>query len=90
MRARLVSVILVEALFVSRQPTLPNLKMLDRSLVAGEVIRHCRLMIVVNKMDLEITPSPKRFAPPTKNGLHTVLYANLLDDLGVDEVKNYY
>ncbi len=77
-----------QALFVfaAAQPS-PNLKMLDRFLVAGEKSEIERLMIIVNKMDLEDNSVTRaRFLPYEKMG-YTVLYASALDDLGVDEVK---
>ena len=78
-----------QALFVfaAAQPS-PNLKMLDRFLVAGEKSDIARLMIVVNKMDLEDNSVTKaRFLPYEKMG-YTVLYTSAQDDLGVDEVKS--
>lgn len=77
-----------QALFVfaAAQPS-PNLKMLDRFLVAGEKSDIGRLMIVVNKMDLEDNSVTKaRFAPYEKMGYH-VIYTSALDDVGVDDVK---
>ncbi len=73
--------------FAAAQPS-PNLKMLDRFLVAGEKSDIPRLMIIVNKMDLEDNSVTKaRFAPYEKMG-YTVLYTSAQDDLGVDEVKS--
>lgn len=77
-----------QALFVfaAAQPS-PNLKMLDRFLVAGEKSDIGNLIIVVNKMDLEDNSVTKaRFAPYEKMG-YNVIYTSALDDVGVDDVK---
>ncbi|MEZ4671063.1 MAG: ribosome small subunit-dependent GTPase A [Anaerolineae bacterium] len=77
-----------QALFVfaAAQPT-PNLKMLDRFLVAGEKSDIHELMIVVNKMDLEDNSVTKaRFTPYEKMG-YRVFYTSAQDGLGVDELK---
>jgi ribosome biogenesis GTPase len=77
-----------QALFVfaAAQPA-PNLKMLDRFLVAGEKSRIARLMIVVNKMDLEDNSvTQARFSIYDKLG-YRVLYTSARDGLGVDELK---
>jgi ribosome biogenesis GTPase len=72
--------------FAAAQPA-PNLKMLDRFLVTGEKSDIQRLMIVVNKMDLEDNSVTKaRFAPYEKIG-YRVLYTSARDRLGVDEVQ---
>lgn len=73
-------------IFAAAQPS-PNLRMLDRFLVAGEKSDIDRLMIVVNKMDLEDNSVTKaRFAPYEKMG-YNVLYTSALDNLGVDELR---
>lgn len=77
-----------QALFVfaAAQPT-PNLKMLDRFLVAGEKSKIARLMIVVNKMDLEDNSvTTARFSVYEKLG-YPVLYTSAQDGLGVDELR---
>jgi len=73
-------------IFAAAQPS-PNLRMLDRFLVAGEKSDIDRLMIVVNKMDLEDNSVTKaRFAPYEKMG-YSVLYTSALDNLGVDKLR---
>lgn len=77
-----------QALFVfaAAQPA-PNLKMLDRFLVAGEKSGIPRLFIVVNKLDLEDNSAVRaRFAIYEKIG-YGVLYTSARDGLGVDELK---
>ncbi len=77
-----------QALFVfaAAQPS-PNLKMLDRFLVTGEKSAIQKLVIVVNKMDLEDNSvTHARFAPYEKIG-YRVLYTSARDNLGVDEVQ---
>lgn len=73
-------------IFAAAQPS-PNLKMLDRFLVAGEKSGINRLVIVINKIDLE-DPSVIRalMAPYEKLG-YPVLYTSARDRLGVDELK---
>ncbi len=72
--------------FAAAQPT-PNLKMLDRFLVAGEKSNIARLMIVVNKMDLEDNSvTTARFSVYEKLG-YRVLYTSARDGLGADELK---
>ncbi len=78
-----------QALFVfaAAQPS-PNLKMLDRFLVTGEKSTIQKLVIVVNKMDLEDNSvTHARFAPYEKIG-YRVLYTSARDQLGVDELQN--
>lgn len=78
-----------QALFVfaAAQPS-PNLKMLDRFLVTGEKSTIQKLVIVVNKMDLEDNSvTHARFAPYEKMG-YRVLYTSARDQLGVDELQN--
>jgi len=73
-------------IFAAAQPS-PNLRMLDRFLVAGEKSDIDQLMIVVNKMDLEDNSVTKaRFAPYEKMG-YSVLYTSALDNLGVDKLR---
>ena len=77
-----------QALFVfaAAQPQ-PNLKMLDRFLVTGEKSAIQRLVIVVNKIDLEDNSvTQARFAPYEKIGYH-VLYTSARDRLGVDDLQ---
>ncbi len=76
-----------QALFVfaAAQPS-PNLRMLDRFLVSGEKSGIEKLIIVVNKMDLEDNSiTTARFAPYQKMG-YRVLYTCAKDRLGVDEL----
>lgn len=72
--------------FAAAQPA-PNLKMLDRFLVAGEKSGIETLVIVVNKIDLE-DPShiSALFAPYEKMG-YTVLYTCALDHKGVETLQ---
>jgi ribosome biogenesis GTPase / thiamine phosphate phosphatase len=77
-----------QALFVfaAAQPV-PNLKMLDRFLVAGEKSGIEKLMIIVNKIDLE-DPSHigRLFAPYEKMG-YSVLYTCALGRKGVETLQ---
>jgi ribosome biogenesis GTPase len=72
--------------FAAAQPT-PNLKMLDRFLVAGEKSGIDKLTIVANKIDLE-DPShiAALFAPYEKMG-YSVLYTCALDRKGVETLQ---
>ena len=72
--------------FAAAQPT-PNLKMLDRFLVAGEKSGIEDLIIVVNKIDLE-DPShiAALFAPYEKMG-YTVLHTCAIDRKGVETLQ---
>ena len=72
--------------FAATQPT-PNLKMLDRFLVAGEKSEIEDLVIVVNKVDLE-DPSTitATFAPYERIG-YRVLRTSALDGSGIDELR---
>lgn len=77
-----------QALFVfaAAQPA-PNLKMLDRFLVAGEKSEIDHLVIVINKLDLEDNSvTQARFAPYVKMG-YQVLFTSARDGIGVDELK---
>lgn len=73
-------------IFAATQPT-PNLKMLDRFLVAGEKSGIEKLTIVVNKIDLE-DPShiTALFAPYEKMG-YSVLHTCALDRKGVETLR---
>jgi len=77
-----------QALFVfaAAQPT-PNLKMLDRFLVTGEKAEIERLLIVVNKIDLEDNSAIKAQFSPYEKLNYRVLYTSARDGLGVDELK---
>ncbi len=77
-----------QALFVfaARQPN-PNLKMLDRFLVAGEKSDIGRLFIVVNKIDLEDNSTVEALFAPYKKMDYQVLYTSARDGLGIDELK---
>lgn len=67
---------------------LPNLRMLDRFLVAGEKSEVEDLVIVVNKIDLE-DPSnvAAKFAAYQKMG-YTMLYTSAKDERGIEELKD--
>jgi ribosome biogenesis GTPase / thiamine phosphate phosphatase len=72
--------------FAAAQPS-PNMRMLDRFLVAGEKAEIEDLVIVVNKIDLEDpTNIEARFSPYEKMG-YTVLYASARDGRGIDEFR---
>ncbi|MFW5691274.1 MAG: ribosome small subunit-dependent GTPase A [Chloroflexota bacterium] len=72
--------------FAAAEPA-PNLHMLDRMLVAGEVSGIDELVIVVNKVDLEDpTNIDARFGPYIQMG-YTVLQTSARDGRGVDAVQ---
>lgn len=77
-----------QALFVfaASQPT-PNLRMLDRMLVACEKSAISQLTVVVNKVDLE-DPSliESRFAPYREMG-YRILQTSAMTNTGVDELR---
>jgi ribosome biogenesis GTPase len=78
-----------QALFVfaASQPA-PNFRMLDRFLVAGEKSGIERLIIVINKIDLEDpTEIEARFSPYQRMG-YTVLYTCALEGIGVDQLRD--
>lgn len=66
---------------------LPNFKMLDRFLVAGEKSGVSKLMIIVNKIDLD-DPNEIRadFEVYEKLG-YQVLYTSVFEKIGIDEVQ---
>ncbi len=73
--------------FAAAKPT-PDLSMLDRFLVAGERAEIDRLVIVVNKIDLEDpTNIQTRFAPFEHMG-YTVLHASAKDERGIKQIKS--
>jgi ribosome biogenesis GTPase / thiamine phosphate phosphatase len=73
--------------FAAAQPT-PNLKMLDRFLVAGEKSDIEKLMIVANKIDLEDpTNVAGIFSVYEKIG-YPVLYTCALEGKGVEELRD--
>jgi ribosome biogenesis GTPase len=72
--------------FAAAQPA-PNLRLLDRFLVAGEKADIPNLVIVVNKIDLEdISDINTDFAPYEKMG-YRVLYTSARDGVGVLELR---
>ncbi len=73
--------------FAATQPT-PNLKMLDRFLVAGEKSDIEDLVIVVNKIDLE-DPSTitATFAPYERMG-YRIIHTSALQGDGVNDLKD--
>jgi ribosome biogenesis GTPase len=77
-----------QALFVfaAAQPT-PNLKMLDRFLAAGEKSGIEKLMIVVNKIDLEDPSHIAAFFAPYEKMGYPVLYTCALGGKGVDTLR---
>ena len=72
--------------FAATQPS-PNLKMLDRFLVAGEKSEIADLVIVVNKIDLE-DPSiiAATFAPYERMGYH-VIHTSALQGDGIEVLQ---
>lgn len=72
--------------FAATQPA-PNLKMLDRFLVAGEKSEIEDLVIVVNKVDLE-DPSTitATFLPYERMG-YRVLHTSALDGTGIEDLR---
>jgi ribosome biogenesis GTPase / thiamine phosphate phosphatase len=72
--------------FAAAQPT-PVFKMLDRFLVAGEKAGIERLVVVVNKSDLDEDGTvAKSFNLYRKIG-YTVLYTSALQQTGIDELR---
>jgi ribosome biogenesis GTPase len=78
-----------QALFVfaARNPN-PNLRMLDRFIVAGEKSDIDELMIVVNKIDLEDNSAIKALFAPYEKMNYRILYTSARDGLGIDELKD--
>ena len=74
--------------FAAAHPA-PDLKMLDRFLVAGEKAEIEHLTIVVNKIDLE-DPSrvQARFTPYAKMG-YSILYTSALHGHGIDDLRRH-
>jgi len=72
--------------FAAAQPT-PNLRMLDRFLVAGEKSDVEQLAIVVNKIDLEDPANIRAFFIPYEKMGYTVLYTSARDAQGVDDLR---
>ncbi len=73
-------------IFAAAQPS-PNLKMLDRFLVAGEKSGIARLVIVINKIDLEDQSAIRAMMAPYERLGYRVLYTSARDRLGVDELR---
>lgn len=73
-------------IFAAAQPP-PNLKMLDRFLVAGEKSGIERLVIVINKIDLEDQSAIRAVMVPYEKLGYPVLYTSARDRLGVDELR---
>ena len=72
--------------FAAAQPT-PNLRMLDRFLVAGEKSGIERLYILINKIDLQdLTTTQALFADYPRIG-YTLLYTSALRGEGIDELR---
>ncbi|MEQ8674135.1 MAG: ribosome small subunit-dependent GTPase A [Aggregatilineales bacterium] len=72
--------------FAAAQPS-PDLGLLDRFLVAGEISGVDNLVIVVNKVDLEDpTNIESIFLPYTKMGYH-LIQTSAKDGRGVDELR---
>lgn len=78
-----------QALFVfaAAQPT-PNFKMLDRFLVAGEKSDIERLILVINKIDLEDPTQIQAHFKPYELMGYQVLYTCALQGDGVDTLQN--
>ncbi|MBZ0298106.1 MAG: ribosome small subunit-dependent GTPase A, partial [Anaerolineae bacterium] len=78
-----------QALFIfAAASPIPNYKMLDRFLVAGEQSGIDKLMIVVNKIDLEDpTDVRARFAVYEQIG-YDILYTCALQGIGVDNLRD--
>jgi len=74
--------------FAAAEPT-PDIRMLDRFLVAGERAEIDDIVIVANKIDLE-DPSliQARFAPYEKMG-YPVLYTSAKDAEGIDAIRQH-
>ncbi len=72
--------------FAAAEP-FPNYKMLDRFLVVGEKSGIEKLVIVINKIDLEDpTAIEARFAPYIKMG-YQMVYTCALQEIGVDTLR---
>jgi ribosome biogenesis GTPase / thiamine phosphate phosphatase len=66
----------------------PDLRFLDRMLVAGEKAEIEELVIVVNKVDLEDPGNiASRFTPYERMG-YTVLYTSALAETGIDDLRS--
>src|SRR5690606_26319678 len=72
--------------FAAASPT-PNLRMLDRFLVAGEKSDIENLIIVVNKIDLEDPANiDAQFAPYARMG-YTIMQTSAKDKHGIDALR---
>ncbi|MBZ0286533.1 MAG: ribosome small subunit-dependent GTPase A, partial [Anaerolineae bacterium] len=78
-----------QAIFVfsAAQPT-PNFKMLDRFLVAGEKSGISKLIIIVNKIDLEDPSNVTRLFAPYEAIGYPVLYTCALEGANVERVRD--
>jgi ribosome biogenesis GTPase len=73
--------------FAASQPT-PNLRMLDRMLVAGERSEIEDLIIIINKIDLEDLSTIDRVVKPYQDMGYRVLYTSAVENVGIDEVRD--
>lgn len=72
--------------FAATQPA-PNLKMLDRFLVAGEKSEIAELIIVVNKIDLEDPSSITATFLPYERMNYRILLTSALDGTGIEDLR---
>ncbi|MCS6837133.1 MAG: ribosome small subunit-dependent GTPase A [Anaerolineae bacterium] len=77
-----------QAFFVvaARQP-LPNFKLLDRLLVAGERAEIEHLILIFNKIDLEDPLIVDEYAQPYRAMGYEVLYTSALNGYGIDALR---
>jgi ribosome biogenesis GTPase len=72
--------------FAAAQPA-PNLRMLDRFLVAGEASGIDELVIVINKMDLEDPGNIEKITAPYIKIGYDVLLTSATDNTGIDALR---
>ncbi|MCA9883690.1 MAG: ribosome small subunit-dependent GTPase A [Anaerolineaceae bacterium] len=73
--------------FAAVQPT-PNLRMLDRMLVAGECSDIEHLIIVINKIDLDNNNQIDTTMAPYRKMGYDVLYTSAVEGIGIDELRD--
>lgn len=73
--------------FAAVQPT-PNLRMLDRMLVAGERSEIEHLIIVINKIDLDTEQQIDATMAPYREMGYEVLYASAMENIGIDALRD--
>ncbi|QPC82258.1 ribosome small subunit-dependent GTPase A [Phototrophicus methaneseepsis] len=74
--------------FAAAQPT-PNLRMLDRMLVAGERSEIESLIIIINKIDLEDPSTVNALIAPYRDMGYEVLYTSAAQNVGIDALRQH-